>query len=806
MKRIIHLYLFGFLLIVSCTLTNNLRAQVDYFFSEGTSTSFYDQGIVDISNLGSSSFEHTSPPGYPQYNDKVPCSTTAFQGTSSLKFNYTSSPTGNWKATIYRKDWSTADISQKDSIQFYIYSDSELPNIALPKIGLKTIHISGSGEIESELYALADYNTTVSAGTWTKIRFPLSVLFNDPDNSNLDFTKVKGIIFNQSESDNSSRLLYIDQLVTYKSIGQIPAITDFTANAYDSHAELNWTFPMEDLSYRIFASFDDGQTYEVRGETNANYYLDFVPSSEKNSTVLYHLIAFVIDNESQAVDASATLNDFTDDELLDMYQRYSFRYFWEGAHQSSGMALERTNGGNTTAASGATGMGLMAMIIAHEREYKDKEEIKDRIIHILDFLETCDRHHGAWSHWYYADTKQTQPFSTKDDGGDLVETSYVASALVALRNYFSGSDDKSVQIREKSSLLLNGIEWDWYRQGGQNVLYWHWSPNYGFQINMQLKGWNEALITYIMAASSPTYTVPNTVYDNGWASNGGMVNERTYYSYKINLSPDYGGALFWIHYSFLGLNPKGLKDQYADYWTETVNTARIHYAYAVSNPKGHTNYGSKCWGLTASDDPYGYTAHQPMYNDNGTISPTAALASMPYTPEESIRALKYFYQERGKDLFGIYGPYDAFNDNLSWVQESYIGIDQGPIVVMIENYRTGLIWNNVMKDPDIQAGLNKLGFTYETISSINDMDLQNSFRIYPNPANDLINIDIESINIQENYEFELYTLDGKLILSKPFNSFHSNSSIELPKLNNGIYLAFLIGKKSCYRSELIIQK
>lgn len=785
---------------------SKINSQVVYFFAEGTSSAFYDQGLVDISNLGQSTFEHTFPPGYPQYNDKVPCVTTAYKGLTSLKFNYTSSASGNWKATIYRNDWSTADISATDSILFYIYSGTALPNSALPKIGLKTVNITGTGDVESKLYALADYNGNIPAGNWTTVKFPLSLLMSDPENSTLDYTKVKGVIFNQSESDNSSRLIYIDQIVTFKSVGPIPDITNFTAAGFDSHAELNWTIPLEDLSYRIYASFNNGQSYEIRGETNNKYYLDFVPESAKNSTVLYRLIAFSLDNESQPVETSATLTDYTDDELLDMYERYAFRYFWEGAHQQSGMALERTNGSNNTAASGATGMGLMAMIAAYEREFQPREDIKDRIIKILSFLETCDRHHGAWSHWYNADTKQTQPFSTKDDGGDLVETSYVASALIALRNYFSGLDDKSILIREKAKQLYEGIEWDWYRQSGQNVLYWHWSPNYNFQMNMPLKGWNEALITYIMAASSPTHTIPKTVYEQGWASNGSIVNKRSYYSYEINLSPDYGGPLFWIHYSFLGINPRGLKDQYADYWNETVNTARIHYAYAVSNPKGHTNYSNKCWGLTASDDPNGYTAHQPMYNDNGTISPTAALASMPYTPEESIRALKYFYQERGKDLFGIYGPYDAFNDKLSWIQKAYIGIDQGPIVVMIENYRTGLIWNNVMKDPDIQAGLNKLGFTYETIATIKDIHSQNILKIFPNPTSNLIFIDMESKNIQGNFTFELYALNGELILSRPVAYFNTNIRIELPRLDSGIYLAFLKGKNNCYHSKLIISK
>ena len=539
----------------------------------------------------------------------------------------------------------------------------------------------------------------------------MSVIMNDSGNSDLNFAALKAVIFSQSETNNTSRNILIDEITVFKSLLVVPPVTDLAGTGYDSHAELTWAPPMADLSYRIYASFDGGTTYGLRGETTDSIYLDFVPASGKNKTVQYRVVTLAQNRESEPLTTSATLRDYTDEELLDMVQRYAFRYFWEGAHQASGMALERTDGGSSTAASGATGMGLMAMIVAHEREYRPREEIKDRILKILSFLETCDRYHGAWSHWYNADTKHTQPFTTDDDGGDLVETSFIAQGLVALKNYFSGTDAKSVQIREKADLLWKGVNWNWYRQYGQNVLYWHWSPNYLFAKNMKITGWNEALITYIMAASSPGYGIPKEVYTEGWARNGAMVSKRTYYGYEISLSPNYGGPLFWVHYSHLGINPHGLTDQYANYWQEHVNTVKIHTAYAVANPSGFENYSDKCWGLTASDDPYGYTAHQPVSNDNGTISPTAALASMPYAPVEALKALKYFYRERGKDVFGPYGPYDAFNDELNWVKKAYIGIDEGPIVVMIENHRTGLLWNNVMDDADVRAGLSKAWFS-----------------------------------------------------------------------------------------------
>lgn len=788
--------LFGLCLLI--LMPSLVLGQEVIFFDEGTDNNFYDQGIVDVNNLGQSTFEHTYPPGGSptQWNDKVPCSTKTFKGATSLKFNYKSSDNGNWKVRIHRKGWSSANLAGLDSLSFYIYAETGLPKNALPLIGLS---VEGGN---SDLFAMSGFNNDIPASQWTQITFPLETIFTQ--NPGLDFSQVKAVVFNQSEKDNSSRLVLIDEVTAFKSVDFVPPVTNLMAMGYDSHADLSWTQPSAGLTYRIYASFDGGQNFEIRNETAKDYHLDFVPENGKNKTVVYRVVSVTQNKESEPVEATVEIRDFSDDELLDMVQEYSFRYFWEGAHQASGTAQERSNGNGKTTASGATGFQLMAMIVAHEREYRPREDVKDRILKILDFLETCDRYHGAWSHWYDSDTKKTRPFSTKDNGGDLVETSFVAQALIAIKHYFAvGSDTKSVQIREKSDKLWKEIEWDWYRQNNQNVLYWHWSPNYNWEMNMKISGWNESLITYVMAASSPTYGVPKIVYTNGWVRNGSMVKPtRNYYGYDIKLSPNWGGPLFWIHYTHHGINPHGLVDEYANYWQEHVNTAKIHYEYGKDNPRNFMNYSEKNWGLTASDDPDGYTAHKPMDNDNGTVSPTAALASMPYTPEESMKALKYFYRERGSELFGLYGTYDAFNDNRNWVKESYIGIDQGPIVIMIENYRTQLLWKYVMKDTDVQAGLEKLGFQYEVITNTHEISKNETFEIYPNPANDRVFIKMNGLN--EKSEVKIFSVDGRLIKNQQLSN--NESLVDCSFLKNGLYLLQLQNGDKSYQSKLMIQK
>ena len=783
---------------------SEIHCQQVYFFTEGTTSEYYDQGIVNVNGLGESTFEHTYPPGAPQYNDKVPCSTIAYDGETSLKFNYTSAENGNWRATIYRTGWTAAGIEGLDSVSFYVYAENELPASALPLIGLRTNSKTGSGGVNSELYKLEDYNESVPPEEWTRILFPLDVIFNDTENNELDFSQVTGVVFNQSEKNNTSRLILIDEIVAFQSIDVIPPVKNLTAEGYDSHAELNWQQPLDNLTYRIYASYDGGENFEFRGETTKNFYLDFVPEEGKNSTVHYQIVGITQDKESEAAEATAEIRDFTDEELLDMVQRYTFRYFWEGAHQPSGMILERSGGNGRTAASGATGMGLMAMIVACERQYEPQDSIKNRIIKILDFLENCERHHGAWSHWYNANTGETQPFSPDDDGGDIVETSYVAQGLIALKQYFSGSDEKSVQIREKADQLWKEVEWDWYRNG-QDVLYWHWSPNTGFEKGMLVRGWNEALITYIMAAASPSYPISKEVYTEGWARNGNMVNRRRFYEQNITLAPNWGGPLFFIHYTHLGINPHGLSDQYADYWQEHVNTAEIHHAYSIDNPKNFENYSAENWGLTASDDPYGYTAHQPWTNDNGTISPTAALSSMPYTPEKSMAALKYFYRERGAEFFGKYGPYDAFNDEVDWVSNSYIGIDQGPIAVMIENYRTGLLWNVVMQDEDVQTGLDKLGFEYQISTRVNEIAKDDELLVYPNPAGNEVNIALPASFRNQSFSLKVFNLSGQMIQSKEFQR-QNTLLLDCSELQSGYYLIRLQNRDLFLYTRFLIQK
>jgi hypothetical protein len=411
----------------------------------------------------------------------------------------------------------------------------------------------------------------------------------------------------------------------------------------------------------------------------------------------------------------------SDDSLLTLVEYRTFQYFWDGAEPTSGAARERYHADNMypendkhVITSGGTGFGVMAILVGIERDFITRQQGFERLTKLVNWLEKADRFHGVWPHWLNGETGKVKPFSPNDDGGDLVETSYLIQGLLCVRQYFKDGNGEEKALAAKIDKLWKEVEFDWHRNG-KNVLYWHWSPKNQWVMNFAVEGYNECLIMYVLAAGSPTHGVPAEVYHEGWARNGGMRNDSTHQQYGYHLSlrhnsaQQYGGPLFWSHYSFLGLNPKGLKDRYADYWEHNVNHTMINNKYCIENPKNFKGYGEDCWGLTASYSMNGYAAHSPN-EDLGVISPTAALSSYPYTPNESKKAMRYFYETLGKQILGDYGFYDAFSIHHSWYPTRYLAIDQGPIVVMLENYRTGLLWNLFMSCPEAKAGLKKLGF------------------------------------------------------------------------------------------------
>jgi len=519
-------------------------------------------------------------------------------------------------------------------------------------------------------------------------------------------------------------------------------------------------------------------------------FFDWPPTTDASAYRLTsYTPGFGLGSDGEIVN-SPMLPPASDDNLLDMTQEYTLRYFWDFRHPVSGLSRER-NTSLQTVTIGGSGFGIMSWIVGIERGWLTRQEVVDQLLISLDFLEQADRYHGVWPHWMDGNTGRTIPFSSLDNGGDLVETAFMAQALLTARQYFNEGTPQEDSIQAKSSRLWEDIEWSWHQKPGTDFLMWHWSPQFDFQLNLPIGGFNEAQIVYILAAASPTFPVDASLYTTGWVGS----NYRSFRGRNgifIPAGPRSGGPMFFAHYSYLGFDPRFWRDDHANYFERNQLHVDYQVAYSVENPENHVGYTEDVWGLTASDDPLvGYLAHEAEENrDNGTVTPTAALASMPFRPRASLNALNAFYSEYGRDLFGPMGFYDAFNPSLNWTANSYLAIDQGPIINMIENYRTGLLWNAFMSNPEIAPALSSIGFEPDSTTVSNTRSvLAKALSVFPNPSIGDITISIpEGDNFQQqDVSISLFTSTGQLAFRQNFQAAKS-INVSFPQLPAGNYL------------------
>ncbi len=553
--------------------------------------------------------------------------------------------------------------------------------------------------------------------------------------------------------------------------GQVSAVTGLSARAYDHHVELRWDTPPNPTisSIRIYGSTDGGENFTALGSrpVNKTNYIDFV--GEWDATTHYYLRAVGAGGAQglRSDTVSATTFEMSDSMLLDMVQEYTLRYFYDFGHPVSGLARERNT--TSTVTSGGSGFGIMALIVGAERGFLTYEQARERTSKIVDFLGTVPRFRGAFSHWMNGATGAVIPFSPQDDGGDLVETAFLIQGLLTARQYYTGDSAEEIALRENITRLWEEVNWNWYRRGTRDVLTWHWSPTNQFAIDLNIRGFNESQIIYILGIAAPDdgFDIPASLYHTGWAG-GNYETAASFYGIPLEVGRGKGGPLFFSHYSYLGFDPRGISDRYTNYFRRNTAQSRINYEHCVDNPYNRAGYGPGCWGLTASDDPDGYLAHGPNnpQEDNGTITPTAALSSFPYTPVESMAALKHFYREMGDRTWGEYGFYDAFNEGRNWYANSYLAIDQGPIVCMIENHRSGLLWDLFMQNPEIGPALEEIGFTRDTTTAVAELPGIFSKRptISPNPGNgENLTLDLALNRPVDQLSIRLLDGNGRLI-------------------------------------------
>ena len=685
----------------------------------------------------------TAPSELESVHYRLPVESRMFRTPpNALRIAWRSGSGGSWDAQIHLVHFPNRypELSGT-TLYFWVYSPEAIAADDLPGVmvsdaseGLQVATMPGSFTVEEPL---ASYTGDIPAGRWVPVRIPLAKLRST---SVYPFhpERLQSIIFHQRRADGVKHVLIVDDVrvddesAAHADTTTLPIPAEVSAKGYDRHIDVQWRAPAGGPAkyYVVYRSID-GQPFVPVGtqRPGVNRLTDFIGRSGVTARYSVAAADWEGHESAQSTVVSAATRVLTDDELLTMLQEAAFRYYWEASGARTGMARENVPGDDRIVATGATGLGLHALVAAVDRKFITRGQGLERLETLVSFLERAPRYHGAWSHYYNDETDATMPlFGMYDNGGDIIETAYMIQGLLTVRGYFNRKDARERSLAKRITALWEAVEWDWYRQSPDSpFLYWHWSPQWGYQIHHPLIGFNESITAYLLAIASPTHPVPASMYYSGWASqiesaqqyregwsgntDGKLyANGQTYYGIKLDVGVGTGGPLFFQHYAFMGFDPHALRDRYTtSYFENSRRVAEINRAWCIENPKGFEGYGANAWGLTASFGFNGYTTPAPdKFNDEGTLTLTGALASFPYTPEASMAAFKHFYRDLGAELWGIYGPRDNYNPSQNWVAAHFMGLNQAPIVAMVENYRTGLLWRSFMSNPEIGAMLKKL--------------------------------------------------------------------------------------------------
>ena len=708
---------------------------------------FHDSHVFFENSAATNAYYHSqayslSPSTLEAVDGKCPVDTQHFTSPgNSLRIKWKSARGADWQMTIRMPMRIGPGLAVAgDTISLWVFSVEGLDHAAAPLIRL----YDAAGKTLPDEPLLAP-GQTLTAGKWTRLDFPLPQfewVYQNTNDSEFNPQQLDRIAILQRLDDAKEHTLYVDDIrvvngsrpgrsehASARSSTTVAPPTRLTVTGQDSHCDLAWQ-PSEStriLSYRIYRSLDGENftplTTRPRDSTRA---VDFLGQGK---TAWYKVSAVDLDNKESPLTqpAKATTRAFSDDELLDMVQRACFDYYWTGAHPNAGMGLEVTPGDRDLVALGGSGFGISALVVATERGFVTREQGAERLLKIVRFLDNADRFHGVWPHFLDGRTGKVWPlFGKYDNGADLVETAFLIQGLLTARQYFSAGNETEREIRETITRLWREVEWDWFRKTPDGeVLYWHWSPDHEWHISHPLIGWNETMIVYLLAIASPTHAVPASLYHTGWAGQSPLAvdyrqgwgrtsdgdhytNGHTYYGEKLDVGVGTGGDLFFAQFSFLGFDPRGIKDRYTNYFHNNRQLALVNRGYCVANPRNRKGYGPDCWGLSAGINSGG--GKPQVRDDNGTICISAALGVMPYTPAESLAVLKHLYRDLGAKTWGVYGFHDGFNQTTDWYDEFYMALNQAQIVVGIENHRTGLCWRHFMANEEIQPMLESIGF------------------------------------------------------------------------------------------------
>ena len=573
----------------------------------------------------------------------------------------------------------------------------------------------GAGDV----YRLAVFNSGVDSdpATWQRRAVALSAFGPLGD---LDLARVRGVRFENAEAPTARRVLWVDAVggVAYDGTPDGPAPpTAITAETGDRTVLLRWTAPPGTFGVLVYRRDGPGEPFRLLTErpVGQDHYADLDAENGGAATYVLRSVRFgnVQGPDSEPVAATAGGEG---DPYIDLTARLAFDYFWEQANPANGLVKDRSTDGSA-ASIAAVGFGLSAITVGIDRGWITRAEGAGRVEATLDFFATCPQGEAASDvcgyrgfFYHFLDLRTGTRAGTNELS--TIDTALLLGGVLQAAEYFDGGGAEEARIRELADTIWRRVEWDWATPRSPRVAL-GWRPEEGF-LPFDWRGYNEAMILYVLGLGSPTHPLPDGAWD-AWTATYPS-DWQTHYGLTFLTFP----PLFGHQYSHVWIDFRDIQDDYmrskdSDYFENSRKATLAQRAYAIDNPRGWPNYGPNEWGLTASDDPppaplYIARGAAPVQNDNGTITPTAAGGSYAFTPAESREALRTFYARYRPTLWGPYGLRDAYNVALNWTATDYLGIDQGPIVLMIENERTGVVWDAFTRHPDVQRGLDRAGF------------------------------------------------------------------------------------------------